>query len=291
MHIDMMRITSVIHILSILFLSALASCNGQEAKLSESELRHRDSLALHVAVLPIADCLPLYVAKTRHLDDSVGLDLRLVRYDALMDIDTAYIRRHVDVAWEDSFRLAIYQQHIPHFADTFYAIEPDTLWLPTPGRLFFMASRKGKVKKLSHLTERMVAVTRWSLIDSLCTIVVDSAHVQQQDVYRPQVNNVKLRLRMLRENLIDCAILPEPYASWAKSEKHRILYTFPDTLNTDSMGLRQSRLTGFFVRQSIFEDSLRTSQLNLLRKVYDRGYEILEQEGLSAIDSLDVFSL
>ena len=283
--------TSVIKLLSIT-LFALASCNRQEAMLSESEARLRDSLALHVAVLPIEDCLPLYVAEARGLADSVGLDLRLVRYDALMDVDTAYLRRHVEVAWEDSFRLAEYHTRHPHFVPGNDSVEADTLWGPTPGRLFFIASRKSKVKKLKDLGERMVAVTRWSLIDSLCTMAVDAGEVNQQDVYRPQINNVKLRARMLRENLIDCAILPEPYASWVKAEKHRVLYKYPESLpKNDSTGLRRSRITGFHVRKSILKDSLRQVQLKQLVDIYIKGQKILVEEGLSTLDSLDVFTL
>ena len=286
-----MRKTSVIKLLSIT-LFALASCNGQEAMLSESELRHRDSLALHVAVLPIEDCLPLYVAEARGLADSVGLDLRLMRYDALMDVDTAYLLRHVEVAWEDSFRLAAYRSRHPHFVPRNDSVEADTLWGATQGRLFFIASRKSKVKKLKDLEERMVAVTRWSLVDSLCTMAVDAGGVNQQDVYRPQINNVKLRARMLRENLLDCAILPEPYASWVKAEKHRVLYQYPKSLpENDSTGLRRSRITGFYVRKSVLQDSMRQVQLKQLVDVYIQGQKILLEEGLSALDSLDVFTL
>ena len=259
----MMR-KSLIHQLSILILWALASCNGQEAMLSDTV--GRDSSALYVAVMPVEDCLPLYLAEKRGMADSLGLKMKLLRYDALMDIDTAYVLRHADVAWEDSFRL-------------------------TEGRWCFIASRKGKIRKLKDLHEKMVGITRWSLADTLCNIVVNQAGVDQQDVYRPQINNVKLRMRMLRENLLDAAILPEPYASWAKAEKHRILFEYPkDVVPSDSV-MRKTRITGFFVRRNFTRDTLRLKQLQLLEKVYRKARKMLETEGLSAIDSLDVFTL
>lgn len=280
---------SLIHQLSILILWALASCNGQEAMLSDADTR--DSSTLFVAVMPIEDCLPLYLAEQRGLGDTLGLKLKLLRYDALMDIDTAYILRHADVAWEDSFRLAQYHRQTPNFATDSALKEPDTLWMPTEGRWCFIASRKGKIKKLKDLNERMVGITRWSLADTLCNIVVNQAGVNQQDVYRPQINNVKLRMRMLRENLLDAAILPEPYASWAKAEKHRILFEYPkDVVPSDSV-MRKTRIKGFFVRQDFLKDTLHSKQLELLHKVYRQAQDILEREGLSALDSLDVFTL
>jgi len=284
----MMR-KSLIHQLSILILWALASCNGQEAMLSDTA--GRDSSALYVAVMPVEDCLPLYLAEKRGLADTLGLKMKLLRYDALMDIDTAYVLRHADVAWEDSFRLAQYHTQTPHFATDSILKEPDTLWMPTKGRWCFVASRKSKIKKLKDLHEKMVGITRWSLADTLCNIVVNQAGINQQDVYRPQINNVKLRMRMLRENLLDAAILPEPYASWAKAEKHRILFEYPkDVVPSDSV-MRKSRITGFYVRRNFADDTLRLKQLKLLEKVYRKARKMLETEGLSAIDSLDVFTL
>lgn len=284
----MMR-KSLIHQLSILILWALASCNGQEAMLSDADTR--DSSALYVAVMPIEDCLPLYLAEQRGLGDTLGLKLRLLRYDALMDIDTAYILRHADVAWEDSFRLAQYHRQTPNFATAAALKEADTLWMPTEGRWCFIASRKGKIKKLEDLHERMVGISRWSLADTLCTVVVNQAGVNQQDVYRPQINNVKLRMRMLRENLLDAAILPEPYASWAKAEKHRILFEYPKDIVPSDTVMGKTRLKGFFVRQEFLKDTMRCRQLELLHKVYRQAQDILEREGLSALDSLDVFTL
>lgn len=284
----MMR-KSLIHQLNILLLWALASCNGQEAMLSDTV--GRDSSALYVAVMPVEDCLPLYLAEQRGLADTFGLKMKLLRYDALMDIDTAYILRHADVAWEDSFRLAQYHTQTPNFASDSIMAERDTLWMPTEGRWCFIASRKGKIKKLEDLHEKMVGITRWSLADTLCNIVVHQAGINQQDVYRPQINNVKLRMRMLRENLLDAVILPEPYASWAKAEKHRILFEYPrDVIPSESV-MRKTRITGFYVRRNFIEDTLRLKQLRLLEKVYRKAQKMLETEGLSAIDSLDVFSL
>ena len=269
----MMR-KSLIHQLSILILWALASCNGQEAMLSDTV--GRDSSALYVAVMPVEDCLPLYLAEKRGMADSLGLKMKLLRYDALMDIDTAYVLRHADVAWEDSFRLTRYHTETPQFATDSILKEPDTLWLPTEGRWCFIASRKGKIRKLKDLHEKMVGITRWSLADTLCNIVVDQrVHI----------------VRMLRENLLDAAILPEPYASWAKAEKHRILFEYPkDVVPSDSV-MRKTRITGFFVRRNFTRDTLRLKQLKLLEKVYRKAQKMLETEGLSAIDSLDVFTL
>lgn len=285
-----MMVKCVIRVISVAFFIALTSCNRQEVVLSEDELRRQDSLALHVAVLPVEACLPLYLAESIGLADSLGLDLRLIRCESLMDIDTAYFNRHIEVAWEDRLRVEQYSRQSPGFLHRDSINGTDTMWLHTPTHLYLLASRQSKIKRLSQLTEKMIAVTRWSAVDSFCNIAIDSAHINQYDVYRPQVNSLKLRMRMLRENLVECAVLPEPYATWAKKEKHRVLFSTEHA--ADSSALAQLEYaTGFFSTRQTLADSLRRKQTEQLRKVYIRAKEILDREGIQILDSLNIFTL
>lgn len=242
----------------------LTSCREQEVSLSNDEQHRQDSLALHVAVLPVEDCLPLYLIEALALDDSCGLDLRLWDHAALMDIDTTYERRHVLLAYEDSLRLSHYSGG-------------DTLWRKMPARMFLVANRLKSMTGLKKLFERMIAVERWSMTDSFATMMIRKSGVDISDVYRPQINNVKLRYRMLQDGLVDCAILPEPYASWAKDQGHKILG------NNDSIRIS----TGFYLKTDTL-DAYRRRQLEMLDSLYDEAKEMLKTFKL---DSLDVFSL
>lgn len=247
-----------------LILMVMTSCREQEVALSIDEQQCVDSLALHVAVMPVEDCLPLYLIEALALDDSCGLDLRLWRHSALMDIDTTYERSHVLLAYEDSIRLSHYSGG-------------DTLWRRMPGRLLLVANRLKKVTDFKKLFERMIAVERWSKTDSFVSIIVEQSGLENSDVYRPQVNDVKLRYRMLQDGLVDCAILPQPYAGWANKQGHRIL------ANSDSLYLGM----GFYLKTDTLDD-YRRRQLHVLDSLYDQAKEMLNHINL---DSLDVFSL
>ena len=89
-------------LLSILMLASCA--HKQEAMLSVAEAKKADSLALHVALMPTMGCLPIYYAQRTGITDSVHLDIRMMRYNAQMDIDTAITRGHTDIAYTDIIR-------------------------------------------------------------------------------------------------------------------------------------------------------------------------------------------
>ena len=242
--------------LAIFSIIMLASCVKQEAMLSSEEQAKLDSAALHVAVMPVLSNLPIYYAERIGLMDSVGLNIRLQRFQAQMDIDTAIIHNHVDIAPSDLIRAL-------------------RLWTDTTQVRAFMAvdepislvALKGKrVSKVHQLKEKMVAISRLCITDYWCDQMIDSTEVSHEDFYRPQVNDVILRTEMLRTGLMDAAILPEPYATWMKAVGHKELK------RTDDMS---PHLAVWVVQNHHRTDSSKVEQIKGFRQVYDRAVEQL----------------
>ena len=110
----------------------LASCaHKQEAILSVQEDKKTDSLALHIALMPTLGCLPIYYAQRTGIADSLKLDICLLRYTAQMDIDTAIVRGHADIAYTDIIR--------PSGFPTLVLSQPFSL----PMSLFLWSLRRG----------------------------------------------------------------------------------------------------------------------------------------------------
>lgn len=201
---------------TLLFLATLAACTQKAPETSPEELARRDSLALHVAVMPTTDCLPLYLAAESGMADSLGLDMRLHTYMAQMDVDTALQKGRVTVAYSDLIRALRLADKTPLKA---------IMKGETPMSL--VAVKGNRVSKIHQMKERMVAISRLSTSDYWCDRMLDSAYMLKEDMYRPQVHDIRLRTEMMRTNLVDAAILPEPYAQWMKLEGHPIAYTSP----------------------------------------------------------------
>ena len=81
-----------IYILTVVLLATagmtMVSCEDAEKqeRISREQReaeRKADSAALKIAVLPTMDCLPIVVAKELRLFDTLNVDVRLRRYNAL----------------------------------------------------------------------------------------------------------------------------------------------------------------------------------------------------------------
>ena len=218
-----------------------------------------DSLALHIALLPTADCLPFYVAQQTGIYDSLGLDLRLHTYQAQLDTDTALLRHHAHLAYTDIIRALLLQQR-------------DSLNLrvvaATAGTHTLLTPQRSRTRRTAQLRERMVAVARHSVTDFLSDALTDSASLARNDIFRPQINSLRIRTDMLCNATLDAAFLPEPYATEARLSGHTDLYT------TSHDG---PRMLAFATTASCLHDSLRQTQLRLLLEGYEAARQAISE--------------
>ena len=228
----------------------------QKNQLSPEELARRDSAALHVALMPVEDCLPFYLAQRTGIYERLGLDLRIHTYQAQLDTDTAIARRHVHAAYSDLARAIMLQQ--------------DSVGLRAiatfEGRLDLITARHDRVRKLEQLKERMLAVARHSITDYWSDRLTDTASMARTDIFRPQINDVRIRTDMLCNGTMDAAFLPEPYATEACLRGNR--------RNFSTRDLRPQRVA-LVASNSSLNDPSRREQLGLLTKGYDLAVEQL----------------
>ena len=198
----------------ILSLSLLASCSDrQEAKQLDADSTATDSTALRIAVMPAMNCLPVFYAEQSGLADSMGLDMKLLRYQAQMDIDTAILYGHVDIAFTDLIRVRRLQKDVS-LTPIASCDEP----------LSLISLKTKRVKQVNQMKEQMIAISRLSATDYWCDRVLDSTRTNHDDIYRPQINDVRLRAEMVHQGLIDAAMMGEPFATWMTMSGHKRLF-------------------------------------------------------------------
>ena len=263
----------------------LASCaHKQEAMLSVGEAKKADSLALHVALMPTLGCLPVYYAQLTGITDSLDLDICLLRYSAQMDIDTAIARRHTDIAYTDIIRAIRLSDSV--------SITP---FLASDEPITMVAQKGKKVKKMQQMSEKMIAICRLCATDYWCEKMLDSAKISQDSVYRPQINDVKLRSKMLCTGLLEGAMLEEPYASWAVMEGNKKLqrtkenspqfavWVIADSLQKDKRKTEQTRKFISLYKAAV-ENINKGLNPDTLRSILIKEYDIPE----SIVDSLQI---
>ncbi len=233
------------HLLALLWCFILSACNTTSNN-DGNEPVTTDTLSLHIALLPIQECNVLRHAIDSKLANNMQLPLRLLHYDALMDIDTAILSSMAHVYFEDSLRISRIKQD---------SLRPRLL-LNIPVRMMLIANKDKDIQSIAALRTNMVALTRWSQMEEWLNNTLTDSALNPTDVYHAQINSIPLRYKMLHDGLIDAAIVPQPWADSLLSQGHRLL------MDTIIHGM------GLYISPSAQADSLRRWQSQQLRKLY-----------------------
>lgn len=223
-------------------------------------LAREDSLALKMAVMPTLDGMPLYLAKTRGWFDSLNVDVRLKVRNAQMDCDTALVGGSVEGAVTDVKRM---ERMVAQGTPLDSAGQTNAYWQ-------LIANRTARVKNVSQLGDKMVAMTRYSATDYLTDKALEGVKTTSM-VFRIQINDVLIRLGMLINNEMDALWLTEPQATTARLYKHIVLK------DSRKMGEPLGRIV--FTRKAM-SDERRRHQIAAMVQGYNRACDSLNQYGL-----------
>jgi len=248
-------------VFSVIACSDDAETGKRLSKQEKERLRVEDSLALKIGVLPTLDCLPLYVAKENDAFNSLGADVRLKGYRSQIDCDAALADGKIEGNVTDLVRAERMKRK---GADLRYVTATNAYWQ-------IISNRKARVKNLKQMKDKMVAMTRLSVTDMLSDMATDSSGVETEFVFRVQINDVNLRLKMLMNNEMDAVILPEPQATTARLYKNHVLM---DSRKKDmTMGV-------VALRGDAMDDKRRQKQLELFIKAYNQAVDSINKHGI-----------
>ena len=231
-------------------------------KAERERLDAENRAALKIAVTPTMDCLPLFLLKDSVLYDTTKVDVRLQLFTAHMDCDTALLRKHVEGTMTDLVRV----EHMRRTGHPMgYATATEAHWK-------LLANKRSRLKDLSQLSDRLVAMTRFSATD----LLTDRAQKKGKTKYQPykiQINDVNIRLQMLQNNEMDALWLMEPLATAARMTGANVLVdTRKDSVNLGVMAFRVD----------VLADDHRYAQIQELLKAYDKAVDQLNRNGIQA---------
>lgn len=254
----------ICHAAFALFLLILCSCGSSTREANEryrqeqAVLRAKDSLALKIAMPPTLDALPIYVASKHGIFDSLGVDVSIKEMKSQIDCDEAFRQGKIEMMVSDVMRCErLRSQGYP----LTYISSTVAYWQ-------MIGNRKNRIKEIKHLGDKMIAMTRYSATDYLATLAIDSVK-PENPVFRIQVNDVDVRLKMLLNNEMDAVMLPEPYATTARQSGHPVLF---DSRNRDiQLGVIAFRSTS---------DPRRKDQLSKFIIGYNTACDSINQKGI-----------
>lgn len=200
----------VVTILAIIFANSCSNKHPKEPL--KFGVERYDSAALHIALVPNHDCLPIYYAKRMGIYDSLGLKLQIASYPSQMDCDTM-LMGIADGGWADLTRIAYYGIKMP---------QTKVLWQGTQHWQLFTCGTL-RIKSLKALVGRTIAIARSTDEELWFRTLIKQAKINNDDIFCPQINDLRLRALMLKGDQVDAALLTWPYTSLALANGHRCI--------------------------------------------------------------------
>ena len=255
-------------ILMVLAVAVTAGCGPSYddlKKMSQAEqakLRHEDSLALKIGVLPTLDCLPIYVAKDCGLFDSTKADIRLKLFNSQIDGDQALVDGRLEGCVTDIVRGQ--RMKAKRGVSLDYVAATNAGWQ-------LISNRLARIKRINQLDDKMIAITRFSATALLADLATDSAKLKDETVFKIQINDINLRLQMLLANEMDAMFLPEPQATTARLYKNPVLMDSRD---------KDLRLGVVAFNKNAMNDELRRRQLAVFISGYNAACDSINKNGI-----------
>ena len=234
-------------------------------KMSQAEqakLRHEDSLALKIGVLPTLDCLPIYVAKDCGLFDSTKADIRLKLFNSQIDGDQALVDGRLEGCVTDIVRGQ--RMKAKRGVSLDYVAATNAGWQ-------LISNRLARIKRINQLDDKMIAITRFSATALLADLATDSAKLKDETVFKIQINDINLRLQMLLANEMDAMFLPEPQATTARLYKNPVLMDSRD---------KDLRLGVIAFNKKAMNDERRRRQLAVFISGYNAACDSINKNGI-----------
>lgn len=256
-------------VLVMLSVVLLTGCGQSYEEAKEQSARERamhqrkDSLALKVGVLPTIDCLPMFIIKERAWIDTAKADVRFRDIESHIASDDALRRGKIEGSVTDIVRAERMKRQ--GLALTYVA--------STPLSWQFITNKKARIKELKQLTDKMIAVSRFSATAMLADMAVDSSRLKSEVVFRVQVNNPQIRLKMLLNNEMDAVLLPEPQATVARLAGNPVIM---DAKNKDL------RMGAIVFTDKAMNDSRRRSQIDAFVKAYNQACDSINRYGIAS---------
>lgn len=261
----MKRINYLLILAVLTFVSCGKSDKELQAERQAQKLAEREAYqkAYKIAVMPTMDCLPAYLLKDSLLYDTAKVDIRLCRFNAQMDCDTAMIGGSVQAAFSDLVRT----ERLKHRNKVlmYYLTDTNLNWQ-------LIADKDSKLKQLSDLSDKIVAMTRFSGTDLLTDMAVKKAKPKYQ-VFRVQVNDVLVRLAMLQNHEIDAYWFAEPQITKALSADNNSLF------NSEDAGVHLGVV-------AIMDKVRRQDEEAAFAAAYDKAVEQINKNGVKYYSAL-----
>jgi NitT/TauT family transport system substrate-binding protein len=227
----------------------LSACTHHTVSKKNTELQ-----PIRLGAMSSMDYLPFVVAKKQGIYESLGLEVDIVKFFSANDRDAAFQAGHVDGTVIDYTGAALQQASGIGLG----------IVMKNDGYFCLIAGKESGIERIEQLKNKNIAVARNTVIEYTTDQILAQGDIALDEVNKPEINKIPIRLEMLQNGQIDASVLPDPFASMAVNNGHILVVT------TRDLGIS---VTGTVFSTKALKE--KNEEIKLLVKGYDQAVEYM----------------
>ncbi len=220
---------------------------------------------LTIGLMPSVDAIPLILADKRGYIKEKNVNVKYEIFKSAKDRDAAFQAGSLDGIIGDQVAVCIYQNAGFDVKIVSY----------TNCDFMLIAGKESGIRNISDIEGKSVAISEKTIIEYTLDKMLDKNSIDPQNIMKSAVPAIPTRLEMLRNNKVDVALLPEPFATLALKNGGTLLG------KASEIGLRPTVLA--FTQEAIDKKG---NEISEILKAYDEAVEYINTTPISEYEDI-----
>ena len=203
---------------AILLIAILAACSpastAAPAKESAAEAPLAEMVTLKIAVLPIIDTLPMYVAAQEDLFAKYGVNVEFIPVASAPERDQLLAAGQADGTINETLSVMLFNKESVQMQAVRYALRPTAGY----GHFFILASAQSGITDAQGLKGLEIGVSQGTVIEYVTERLLQAEGLSADEIKTIAVPKIPDRMSLLASGGLSAGVLPDPLASLAVSQ-------------------------------------------------------------------------
>jgi len=169
---------------------------------------------LKIAVLPIIDTLPMYVAEAEGLFAKHGVTVEFIPVASAPERDQLLAAGQADGAVNETLSVMLFNKEVIQMQAVRYALRPTEGY----GHFFILASAKSGITDAQGLKGIEIGVSQGTVIEYVTQRLLQAEGLTTDEIKTIAVPKIPDRMALLASGELSAGVLPDPLASLAMSQ-------------------------------------------------------------------------
>ncbi len=173
-----------------------------------------EAAALKIAVLPIIDTLPMYVAEAEGLFTKHGVTVEFIPVASAPERDQLLAAGQADGTVNETLSVMLFNKDVVQMQAVRYALRP----VEGFGHFFILASAKSGITDAQGLKGVEIGVSQGTVIEYATERLLQAEGLTSDEIKTIAVPKIPDRMALLGSGELSAGVLPDPLASLAVSQ-------------------------------------------------------------------------